>query len=482
MYITMKKNIKKLSLLLFAACVSFTSCETVDFGSTNIDPNSPSTPSTALLFTNAQKSVSGYIASATSNCYVQYLSNGQYDEESRYQTLNWSFNGFYAALVDLQKIVELNTDESTKVAASANGSNANQIAAATILRVWFFHGMTDRWGMIPYTEALQGLENPYPVFDTQQTIYNGLFNELDNALAMIDSGAGPTGDFILDGDMDAWRKFGNTIKMVMALRLSNADPTTGAARFNEAYAGALASNADNVAYPYLSEDTNDNPWQDRFETRRDYLISDVFMDALIGSGTSTAPEDPRTPMYAEPAFNFPGEFIGAPYGMSNSATDDYSFITDNIINTGNAPLMVYTYSEVLFARAEAAALGWTAEDASSLYEDAITASMDQWGVDSGDAATYVANNPYGDENDIALEKWKALYLQGYNSWAEWRRQKAMGYGVPLVAPADLLSNATDIPDRHAYSATADALNEENYNAAIAAQGPDALNTVLWINQ
>lgn len=395
--------------------------------------------------------------------------------------MNWSFNGLYATLTDLNKLIELNTLEGTKVAAQANGSNANQIAAATILKAYYFHQMTDIWGMIPYSEALNGLENQYPKFDSQQSIYTALFSELDSALAMIDSGNGPSGDILFRGDMGKWRTFANTIKMTMALRLSKADPTTGKTMFNASYNGAIDSNDNNLYYTFLSEDTNDNPWQDRFETRRDYLLSDVFVNALIGSGTNTMPEDPRLEKMGEPSFNG-GVFVGAPYGKSNSATDNYSFLTSDIIYKGDAPLMIFTYAEVLFARAEAAALGWTSEDAESLYNQAINASMSQWGVSTDASSTYVTDNPYSELSDIAYEKWVALYLQGYNSWAEWRRQNAMGYGVSLSAPADLLSNATGIPQRHAYSATAAALNEDNYNAAISAQGPDNLDTVLWINK
>ena len=477
----MKKNIKYLSLLLLAVLVSFTACDTVDFGTVNEIPNSPTEASTASLLTTAEKTVSGYIGSATANCYVQYLSNGQYDEESRYQTLNWNPNGYYSALVNLDRIIELNQSEDTKVAAAANGSNGNQIAAATILRVYYYHGMTDRWGMLPYSDALKGLDAQYPVYDSQQAIYTGLFAELDGALAMIDNGAGPTGDFIFGGDMDAWRTFGNTIKMTMALRLSNADPSTGNSKFNQAMNGAISSNGDNLYYPYLSENANDNPWEDRFETRRDYLLSDTFVNAMIGNGTSALPEDPRLEKMGEPSFNS-GVFVGAPYGESNSATDDYSFITDDIINKGDAPLYMYTAAEVAFAKAEAAALGWTSGNAEALYKEGIMLSMEQWGVDSAAAQAYADNATYGGLEDIAYEKWVAQYLQGYNSWAEWRRTKAMGYEVPLTAPADLLSNATGIPQRHGYLATASALNEDNYNAAVAAQGPDNLDTILWTNK
>lgn len=470
-------------LLMLAVVFTYTACDTVDFDDTNVNNNDPSNASTASLLTAAQRFISNYIGATTPNLYVQYLSNGQYDEESRYQTLNWSYDAWYGNLTNLNRIIELNQNEETMLSAQANGSNANQIAAATILRVYFLQGMTNRWGRIPYSEALQGLDSQRPAYDSQEEIYNGLFNELDEALALIeDDAAGPTGDILLDANMDRWRQFANTLKMVMALRLSKADPTMGADKFNEALGKAISSNSENIVYQYLPDEANDNPWEDRFfapDFRRDYLVSDVFVNELIGSGSPTNPEDPRLPQMADPAVNT-GTFVGAPYGKSNSATDNYSFITADIIANPEAPLYIYTYAEILFARAEAAALGWTDEDEAMLYKDAIAASMEQWGVSSSAAQAYIAKNPYMGLESIGYEKWVAMYMQGYEAWAEWRRMRAMGYEKDLTAPIDLLSNATGIPDRQAYGATAAQLNEENYNAAISAQGPDVLNTVIWL--
>jgi hypothetical protein len=83
---------------------------------------------------------------------------------------------------------------------------------------------------------------------------------------------------------------------------------------------------------------------------------------------------------------------------------------------------------------------------------------------------------------MAEQKWVSLYLQGYNSWAEWKRFKAEGNvsRIPLIIAADLLSNATGIPQIHGYSATAGSLNETNYNAAVSAQGIDDFDTKLWL--
>ncbi len=107
--------------------------------------------------------------------------------------------------------------------------------------------------------------------------------------------------------------------------------------------------------------------------------------------------------------------------------------------------------------------------------------MDQWGVAPADATVYMATKPYSDATDIAYERWVAQYLQGYNSWSDWRRAKAMGTDTKIaltVAPVRI--NGADIPQRHGYAATAGSLNKTNYDAAVNAQGPDNLDTKLWL--
>lgn len=386
----MKKYKNKLALLFLAVAFSFSACDTVDFGDINVNPNSPSTASTALLMTNAQRTVSGYVGTTTANLYVQYLSNGQYPEESRYQTLNWTPN--YRVITNLNRIIELNEGADTKVAAQANGTNANQIAVANLLKAYYFHIMTDRWGYLPFSEANKGLDNPFPKYDSQQEIYTGVFALIDNALSTMSSSNGPTGDILFGGNMATWAKFGNTLKMIMALKLAKADPTTGKAKFLEAYTKGISSVAGNLKYTYLKEDTNDNPWQDRFESRRDYLMSDTFVNKMIGTGTNTAPQDPRLAKMADVS-NSGLVYAGAPYGASNSTVDNYSWITKDIIFKGDAPLMIFTYAEVCFARAEAAQLTWTTESAATWYANGIKASMDQWGVAAADATAYAATKP-----------------------------------------------------------------------------------------
>src|SRR5690606_20607622 len=95
----------------------------------------------------------------------------------------------------------------------------NQIAVAKILKAFYFWNITDRWGDVPFTESLQGANDFTPKYDSQESIYYALFDMLEEANAMIVPGNIP-GDIIYNGDMTKWKKLGNTIHMLMALRLS----------------------------------------------------------------------------------------------------------------------------------------------------------------------------------------------------------------------------------------------------------------------
>ena len=98
------------------------------------------------------------MSSVTPNYYPQTISDITYTTYSRYDTYQWNYDGFYTGpLNDLREIIELNTNNADEVLAF--GDNNNQMAIAHILQVYMYHHMTDRWGAIPYSEALKGGEN-----------------------------------------------------------------------------------------------------------------------------------------------------------------------------------------------------------------------------------------------------------------------------------------------------------------------------------
>lgn len=471
------KNIKRLFLGL-AITAGMTACDPSDFGDINVNPNSPSNPIASSLLTGAQRGVVSTITDTQGSLYVQQIANKQYTSADRYETIQWSFNGFYTGpLVNLNKIIELNTDEATKGDVAKYGSNNNQIAVARIMKAFFYQHITDRWGDIPYTQALQGSENFQPVFDSQEVVYKDLIKELKEAAAQIDGGASVVGDIINGGDMDKWKTFANSLRAIMALRLSKADPGLAQSEFTSALAaGVVTSNADNIIYTFLNEDANDNPWEDRFETRKDWTVSEIFVNKLKSLG------DPRLPVFADIAL-LQQDYVGMPYGLDESqagsiSNGDVSFFGE-ALRQQDSPGFMITSAQMHLAMAEAAMMGWIS-DPELHYNTAIKEGLAQFGVDA-DADAYLANEGVKFDaakgmEQIGDQRWIALFARGYEAWSEWRRT---GYPA-LSAPANNLNPSGEIPRRQAYTTTERDLNGANYDAAVSRLGGvDDLNGRVW---
>lgn len=457
-----------------------------DFGDMNVNPNSPSVFNTASLLTGAERNVgqiNGQVGPGGANSapalYVQQLGDVIYIEDSRYKTINFNYAGWYTSpLNSLQQIINLNTDDETKVAAAVFGSNNNQIATARILKAYFFQWITDRWGDIPYSQALKGQENFSPAFDKQQDIYNDLFKEWKEAAAQFDNGATVSGEILLNGNIARWKQFANSLRLIAALRLSEVDAAKGATEFKAALAdGVLMSNADNIQYKYLSDLSNENPLFNNYETnnRKDFAVSNTFVNYL------KKVNDPRLPYIA--AKNNLGEYRGIPYAVvGDYQAQDFSLIAPTL-SAQTAPINVLTYAQILFAKAEAAKRGWITEDAKTLYEAAIMASLKQWMGSSYTEAAYTAyiaqpEVAYSDAKAIERignQRWIALFFQGTEAWNSWRR-----IGFPKLTPAATpLNGGTEIPVRLAYPVTENTLNKKNYDEVVARQGKDDQYTPVW---
>jgi len=478
----MNKIIKNIALFICVSVV-FSSCETIDYGNINDNPNGPTAAVTSQLLTEAQRSVPSILVNETTINYMQHITEGQYPSPSKYNTLTYNYNDWYTGPIqNLNEIIKLNTDPDSAVDAAAFGSNNNQIATSKLLRAYFLQFMTDRWGALPWSEAFQGIDFPQPKFDSQESLYGYMFAEVDEALGLINtSAAGPKGDVMFNGDMNDWKSFGNTLKMTMALRVSDADPATAKSKFEQAASSGtlVTTNADNLLFNYGADNNSASPWYLNFETREDYIASETMIESLRTN------LDPRLFKFFEPARDsesaitlFPGGidkgYVGADDGKVNGNVPDYSFMSSNIIYEKQTPSPIYAAAQVRFSLAEAAGNGWSVSgSASEHYEAGIAASMDYWGVDPADAAAYIAAHPYSGIADIAYEKWVALYLNGPEAWAEWRRLDA-----PTLIPS---AYATDqrIPVRHAYDSSVEDNNKANYDAVVASQGADNLHTKLW---
>lgn len=481
------KPIKIVAFITFFA-VLFMGCD--DFGNLNDDPNNPSQVRTELLLTNAQRSMSDVVGAVNGTLYVQYIAETQYTDAQEYRTTNASFNTWYTGpLQSLDRIIELNSDEDTRGDVLSGGSNNNQIAAARILKAYFFQMMTDRWGMIPYSEALKGSEDFSPSYDRQEDIYEDIITELKEAVDQIDGGAGVNGDILFEGDMSQWAIFANSLRARAALRLSERNPGYAETEFADAVNDGLIT--EDVMYPYLAEANNENPWYTRFQTRTDYAIHETIADYMKDL------EDYRILRYANPAPNYDNndgevtfdEIQGMPFleDAGELTNDEISFPGSAIgaggpgVGEQGAPLPIITVAEMNFAVAEAIERGWVTGTASEYYYEGIEASWEQWGVyDEANFTAYVEQPEveYGTDDwvvQIGTQKWIALFPNGYEGWAEWRR-----LGQPELTPNPYGVGADpQIPLRFTYPSSEVNINRANYEAAVEAQGPDSPDTPVW---
>lgn len=457
-----------------AALMMLAGCKKFD-GSMNVDPNSPTKASGTQLIASAERWLSDVSSSPYGVHYPQHLSNTSFTDNSRYTTINFDFSPWYRGpLKDLETVLTSTLDAN-------EGPVANQVAVAKILKAYFIWHITDRWGDVPYSEALKGRENFTPKYDRQKDIYDSLFLLLDQAHAGIITG-NIKNDIMFNGDMAKWKKLANTIHLLMALRLSKVDAVKGAAEFNKALTnGIMTSNADNFAYPHLADAANENYWYNSFTRlgRNWFAVSKPVVDSMLPYN------DPRLPAFANR--NTAGNYVGLPYGLPGSTTvviNNFSLLGSGI-RLQNSPVYLVTYAQSLFARAEAAKLGWiTGADATAKtnYDLGLEHSVRQWkandttglGVFRSNSA--VAYDPANGIKQIATQRWLHLFLHGYEAWAEWRRT---GYPVLTAAPG---ANGNLIPRREGYPLIEASNNTNNYNAAVAAfpyGGTDGLNARVW---
>lgn len=450
---------------------------------TNLNPNAPENAQPDYLLTGAIKtSVDAYWGTAnnmnSSLLFIQHWAKIQYTEEDRYVFSNSSFTSLWSTLYSTS-ITNLN--ELSRLAVQQD--NKNYQGVALTLRSWAFLLLTDAYGDIPYSEA--GNINQYitPVYDKQQDVYTGLLADLATAQSLLDPG-GKTiaGDVIYSGDITRWKKFANALRLRIALRIADRDSDKAQAVVNEVKSQPelfFSGPGDIAKLTYLSS-PNQNPVNALFETRDDYRVSKSIIDKLFSL------DDPRLAIYANKTQTAtPQEYIGVPNGLTNSDASNLGFAKTSkpgaYFQAAQAPAVLFSQAEFLFDLAEAAARGYTADNAEDLYAQAITASFQQYGLSDEAAAAYlaqpeVAYNAADFRKSIGEQKWIALFGQGLEAFAEWRR---LDYPVLPAAVAGVLIG--DIPKRFIYPGTEQSLNGDNYKAAVSNQGPDLLTTKLWFD-
>ncbi len=359
----------------------------------------------------------------------------------------------------------------------------NQLAILEIMEVYVYSLIVNTYGDIPYSDAVDaGLksealdpDNLTPAYDDAASIYSDLFTRLDAALAAFDEDADSFGDadVIYGGDIAAWSKFANSLKLKMALTLADVDAAKAKSIAESAAPNVFESNDDNALLVYLPVTPNTNPiWVNLIQSEReDFVASNTMMELM----QSSAVDDPRIPLYY--TVDNAGGYSGGIYGRSNSYVT-YSKAGEKMTEE-EWPGVLLDYAEVEFYLAEAAqrgfAVGGTAE---SHYVAGIKASMDYWGASNvtaflADPSVAFATASGTGLQKIAKQKYIALFNRGLEAWTEYRRFDYPAFKVPPVTNGDF-------PIRYTYPNSEQTSNGGNYTAAAAAIGGDVVtNKVFW---
>jgi len=456
--------------------------------------------------------------------------------QNQYWCCNYNYYGtneyWASATLNYQTLKNLGKMEDEALRAGAEEVNPYS-AIGKYLRAVFYTRMTQRVGDVPQSEALLGLENPAPTYDSQRDVYVQILNWLEEAnteLASLNAASDRSlgGDFYFNNDLEKWQKAVNTLKVRILISLSKKTSDTEL-NVQQRFAAVLADPAkyplmtsldDNMEYRFngTSNLYNTNPGSRGFDKGR-YNMAEMLIKSL------TDLKDPRVYLFANPAekkvsgglaptdFN---AFVGAPSGESldnmtfKAGNGEYSFANQKryyTTFTGPEPTIQIGYPELCFNIAEGLHRGWAAGDAETWYTKGITASMKFYGLEDGvsveitepDAdevlatttvsiTNYLAQSSvkYAGKNDAGLkqiltQKYLAFFQNsGQEAYFNYRRT-----GVPAFNEGPGTGNGGHIPRRWLYPLSEATNNTANYNDALSRQfgsTVDDLDSELWIEQ
>ncbi len=430
------------------------------------------------------------------------------------------------SFMTLKNIVKMEEEALKTGAAELNPYSA----IGKFLRALFYVRMTQRVGDLPLSEALLGLENPAPVYDTQKDIYIQVLNWLEQSntelATLIDASDNSLGgDFYFDNDLEKWQKVVNTFKLRVLISLSKKEADADLnikAKFkaimdDPAKYPVMISLDDNMEYRFngTSNLYTTNPGSRGFDKGRYNMAATLL-------GTMSQLKDPRTYVVANPSEKkissglAPTDFaayVGAPSGESldnmtfKAGNGEYSFANQKryyTTFTGPEATIQIGYPELCFNIAEAINRGWVTGDAAVYYKNGITASMTAFGIEDGtileitepDAdetiataevsvtdylnqavIVYAGNNANG-LKQIITQKYLAFFQNsGQEAYFNYRRT-----GIPAFDIGPGTGNNQQIPKRWLYPVSEATNNSANYNSALQRQFgsvTDDLNRDLW---
>ncbi|GAB3566207.1 SusD/RagB family nutrient-binding outer membrane lipoprotein [Spirosoma luteolum] len=451
----------------------------------------------ANYYTNADK----YVISGNTNDYLQRTWSIDYNAASYAYEMEQLTNG--------------------------NAARANLNNIAVIMQVQSLATITDTYGDIPYTQALMGKAGTtLPAYDSQQAIYSSMLSRLDKATAALStSGDVPTNDaFPYKGDISKWKKYGYSLMLKLAMRLTKVDPATAKTYAEKAVAGGVFASIDDDAYVMPDNANGYGNSNGQALTTLDDIYQVRWSKSLIDYLKTNG--DPRLGVIAEvPAAGLkanqdaatsgtsaPASQLGLPNGfdLNGGATDisksaGYPGPTgsgDDVTPIGkysrptafyrnrNAPLFVLTYAETELLLAEAVTRGFAVGGtAAQHYRNGVIAGIQALSRFGGSAAiSATAAAAYADAKPLtttnALKQINEQYwattgtlMNFMEAWNNWKRS-----GYPELTPVNYVGNFSGgvIPRRQPYPTNEATLNTASYSTAIGKlTGGDTWSSRVW---
>ncbi|MEG2945496.1 MAG: SusD/RagB family nutrient-binding outer membrane lipoprotein [Bacteroidales bacterium] len=353
---------------------------------------------------------------------------------------------------------------------------------------------TDTYGDVPLSAYVQAkpVEGNVP-YDTQEKAYDVIFRLLEQATDSIVPGAcefkfSQTDDKCYGGDEEKWLRFANTLRLRLALRISNVDPERARKEGELAMAnkwGLLKDDSDNmrtvprhapVELGGINAGGDENALaMCSFAYNGDCVMSkdmELAYKELSTGGTqytvlsmTDGPQqkviDPRgyvcwwrptdLDMLKQgrefPFTDYTGCEIGDYEVKHTETVKKFSVTRTDVLNSRVLdPTRWFSYSresvwlsfsELQFLLAEASLRGWSGVNKTphEYFQDGIRASMNYYQVSVADSEDYIRGlkiynggaNPFEGNNkeemleQIITQKWLAVFPNGNEGWAEFRR-------------------------------------------------------------
>ena len=225
-------------LLFLGACSN-------GFEEMNVNPSKPTETQPDFLFTNLVRGI-GYSGSQNLYLYCPQTmpvnrmvgqQSGQIEVLENKSGIDASWGEYYGKLKDINGLYEM-----IGKSAAAPERLVNLKNMLTIYKCFYAFRTVDKFGNMPFFDAGLGYSDLVfrPKYDSQQDIYYALLDTLKQAVStMVLSNETADGESIFDYDINTrlwggsdpvehftkWKKFGNSLILKYALRMSKADET-----------------------------------------------------------------------------------------------------------------------------------------------------------------------------------------------------------------------------------------------------------------